>query len=486
MSKCFSQESADDCRWESVGGLAGNNNGEISNSYVSGAVSNRSHAVGGLVGKNFGTIRGSYATASVTGSGSGGSDQEHLGGLAGTNEGVIKASYATGVLTGKGRNFGGLAGWNANGASIAASYATGAVSGSGRYTGGLAGSNSGEITASYAAGKVSGGSEMGGLMGYDNSGGKVTASYWDTQTTGQASSPAGIGKTTEELQGPVGYTGIYANWNLDLNDDDSADDPWDFGNSCQFPVLKAGNLNPDDQRARCAQSPTDAGSNVILIEATADVKVETTDDMKIQRLTLPQGFSIEPAFRPDHYDYRVIVPTDLETLELDGQFTTPFVHWNPGGGYLYGGAYTAYIVVSENLSVTEADWDDRSLWREGRGPYRDIKSFSDLLATLHKGSLKETHREYYPSFRAGKFDLAQGEATTAQIGLYKWRHGRIFEEPFAENIIRQVYTLTVNRGLPGADDAALHDLTISAGALDFDRDAAAIMRASNTTRRASS
>ena len=48
-----------------------------------------------------------------------------------------------------------------------------------------------------------------------------------------------------QLQEPTGYTGtIYANWNSDVDGDpttgdaDGNDDPWDFGTSSQYPVLK--------------------------------------------------------------------------------------------------------------------------------------------------------------------------------------------------------------------------------------------------------
>ena len=210
------------------------------------------------------------------------------------------------------------------------------------------------------------------------------------------------------------------------------------------------------------------------------MKVETTDDLKIQSMTLPRGFTIEPAFRPDHYDYRIVVPSEVATVEVDGRFTTPFVEWKgiPGTKsylpppYTVGPrSYTAYILASEDLSVSETDWDDPSLWQPQTGP--GTLTFEDLLATLHYGPTKSRNHRYVPAFRTGDFDLALGETATVQIGLYKWKHGRMLGEPFAENTIKQVYTLTVNRPMPGADNATLYDLTISAGILNFDRDAAA-------------
>ena len=129
-----------------------------------------------------------------------------------------------------------------NRGAITASYATGSVSGN--YVGGLVGYNigGGAITASYATGSVSGNNYVGGLVGLD--GGAITDSYWNTDIFGAGTD--GVGRTTAQLQSPTGYTGIYRDWNADLdnadrNDDDAtgADDFWDFGISSQYPALKA-------------------------------------------------------------------------------------------------------------------------------------------------------------------------------------------------------------------------------------------------------
>ena len=41
------------------------------------------------------------------------------------------------------------------------------------------------------------------------------------------------------MQEPTGYTGLYQLWNVDLDGDDSDDDPWHFGTTSQYPVLRA-------------------------------------------------------------------------------------------------------------------------------------------------------------------------------------------------------------------------------------------------------
>ena len=48
----------------------------------------------------------------------------------------------------------------------------------------------------------------------------------------------GTGQTTAQLQAPTGYSGIYADWNVDLNNDGTSDDPWHFGTDAQYPALK--------------------------------------------------------------------------------------------------------------------------------------------------------------------------------------------------------------------------------------------------------
>ena len=82
-----------------------------------------------------------------------------------------------------------------------------------------------------------------GWLGYNSRGAAITDSYWNTDIFGAGA--AGEGRTTAQLQSPTGYTGIYRDWNADLDnadgdDDDAtgADDFWDFGTSSQYPALK--------------------------------------------------------------------------------------------------------------------------------------------------------------------------------------------------------------------------------------------------------
>ncbi len=186
-----------------AGGLIGLNTGEIRASYVTGRVSGKEN-VGGLVGINNsnGEILTSYATSRVSG-------EDDVGGLVGDNRGAITAGYATGRVSGI-EGVGGLVGFN---------------------------QSTGEIRASYATGLVAGDSDVGGLVGSNE--GAITASYWDTNTSGHTTGSSGEGKTTAQLQAPTGSSGIYRNWSLDLDGDSMNDDPWHFGMAAQYPALKA-------------------------------------------------------------------------------------------------------------------------------------------------------------------------------------------------------------------------------------------------------
>jgi hypothetical protein len=295
-----------------VGGLAGNNDGSIAGSYCTSTVCGDSYKVGGLVGDNSFSITTSYSTGSVTGSG-------HIGGLVGiNNDGNISASFSTGKVNGTGSYVGGLIGYHSgsiaksrssstvnggnhvgglvgcNSGSVAMSYSSGIVSG-GDLVGGFVGFNTGDITTShsdgavtgdwrvgglaglsdgsiatsystgavrgqrevgglvghkanafvghsvlgsiamcYSIGAVSGGSSIGGLVGAGDPNG-VTASFWDTEASRQATSLAGVGKTTAEMQ--TASTFLDAGWDFVDETANGTDDIWWILEGKDYPRL---------------------------------------------------------------------------------------------------------------------------------------------------------------------------------------------------------------------------------------------------------
>ncbi|MCX5644469.1 MAG: hypothetical protein NTZ17_07260 [Phycisphaerae bacterium] len=217
---------------ESVGGLVGFNSGTVIQCYSTGTVSGNDY-VGGLVGRNRGTVTRCYSTGTVTGKdyvgglvGSGGSVTQcystgavsgnaDVGGLVGCNgtwwttaeDGTVTRCYSTGTVRGN-SSVGGLVGESLG--SVTECYSTGAVSGS-DYVAGLVGFNEGDVLQCYSTGAVSGTKHVGGLVG---SGGvwSVTASFWDIQTSGQATSAGGTGKTTAQMQ--TAKTFLDAGWDF--------------------------------------------------------------------------------------------------------------------------------------------------------------------------------------------------------------------------------------------------------------------------------
>ena len=209
-----------------VGALAGLGDlgSSVVGSWATGVVRGTADTVGGLVGASSGLVAGSFASVAARGS-------ERVGGLVGEllgslGGGAVVASYARGVVT--------------------------AV----RDAGGLVGTALGNpvVRASYSAATVAGRATTGGLVGGDRPA-QATASYWDLATSGRAISQGGTGLATSQLQTPTGYADAFADWNVDLDGDGVADDPWDFGTSGQYPVLKRRGLDADAQFALQELSP---------------------------------------------------------------------------------------------------------------------------------------------------------------------------------------------------------------------------------------
>ncbi len=200
-----------------AGGLVGYNNyGTITNCYVTGAITAGTensppiHA-GGLVGRNlYGAIKNCHANVDVIGS------RDNLGGLVGYNSGPITNCYATGTVSrsGPASFVGGLVGYNSG--PITHCYATGDVNGS-IVVGGLIGESWGySVENCYSIGNVSGNQDVGGLIGRSGTTQTIVNCYWDIETSGQAASRGGSGRTTAEMKQQATYIGwSFVFWTID-------------------------------------------------------------------------------------------------------------------------------------------------------------------------------------------------------------------------------------------------------------------------------
>ena len=177
---------------------------------------------GGLVAFNGGTIW--RCSASITGGGRG------IGGLVGENYGNISECFSTGELNAV-SDLGGLC-WRNDGTikdCYSAVYCRG-TSFTPKCIAGLLTYNSGLVENCYSVGRVIGfGSDSGGLIGAN--GGTVVSSFWDVDTSWQASSagePNAVGLGTGEMQMVSTFEG--AGWDFDA--------VWDICDETNYPRLK--------------------------------------------------------------------------------------------------------------------------------------------------------------------------------------------------------------------------------------------------------
>jgi hypothetical protein len=171
-----------------IGGLIGYGVSIVSNCRAEGAVVGNDY-VGGLIGRTFDfsspitSVENSCATGNVTG-------QTMVGGLIGYQPERISNCYARGDVYGV-TNVGGLCGWCAR-----------------------------LMLNCYSTGEVTGTTDAGGLVG-----GSASPPYfncfWDIETSEQASSAAGRGKTTELMKSEITYAGFGCDevWTIDDGND---------------------------------------------------------------------------------------------------------------------------------------------------------------------------------------------------------------------------------------------------------------------------
>jgi len=216
--------------------------------------------VGGLVGESGGSVTQCWSAGAVSGGWS-------VGGLVGSNSGSVTWCYSTGVVTGTQYDVGGLVGFNVGG--ITDSHATGNITGS-WCVGGLVGSNGycmyggcskGTISDCYSAGEVSGESFVGGLVGANPGARKLTGCFWDLQTSGQATSAGGTGKTTAEMQ--TASTFLNAGWDFVGETTNGTEDIWWILEGTDYPQLwwlpkpkSAFSPNPRNRSTDVSAQPT--------------------------------------------------------------------------------------------------------------------------------------------------------------------------------------------------------------------------------------
>jgi len=226
----------------SVGSLVGTlGNGTIINCYAQGGSVSGNPRIGGLVGNNNGRLKDCFSTCSVSGN-------SDIGGLVGRNSinSSIAHCYSSASVSGSYR-IGGLVGLNVEG-TIINCYAKGSVSVSYSTAGGLVGRNhDGTIKNCYSVGHVQGPEDVGGLIGSTSQDGMVITSFWDIQTSGQATYIGGIPLQTHEMQTATIF--LIVGWDFVDEDQNGTDDIWWILEGQDYPRLwwELSAFSPDPQ-----------------------------------------------------------------------------------------------------------------------------------------------------------------------------------------------------------------------------------------------
>lgn len=186
-----------------------------------------SHDIGGLFGNiAFSITASSIHNCSCTGNVTAQTiaSNYNLGGFVGYCYGItISTSCATGniysadrlgLIGGAAGGGGGFVGGSSS-SRLNDCYAKGSISAAGetRRSGGFCGNSDSSINNCYSIGAVSGTTDIGGFLGRD-SGGSFTGCFWDINTSGQATSAGGTGKTTAQMKTKSTFTN--AGWDLNI------------------------------------------------------------------------------------------------------------------------------------------------------------------------------------------------------------------------------------------------------------------------------
>ncbi len=216
---------------------------------------------GGFVGLNDRVIRRSFATGNITCNHQIGADIQEIGPFVGyNNNGDIDECFSTGnvLINNLGVALddiwaiGGFIGDNW-GNGIRNCYSRGNVTvtpgtGTAQGVGGLIGYNEAECENSYSTGLVTapGFTRVGGLVGFNDD--VVTDSFWDTETSGWATSEGGTGRTTAQMKASATFIAagwdFGAEWGMTPPCNDGYPCLLDVTGSCKW-VPHLGNINID-------------------------------------------------------------------------------------------------------------------------------------------------------------------------------------------------------------------------------------------------
>jgi hypothetical protein len=250
----------------------------------------------------YSTIANCYSTGSVEGT------IANVGGFCGTINDYtdVSESFSTCNVVSGGNFVGGFTPSADINATITNCYSTGSVEGSDS-VGGFIGYN-GEATIEncYSVGSVTGVTNSGGFCGQNEGVGSVgiTNCYWDTQTSGEATSDGGTGKTTSEMKDITTFSA----WDIEEQATHTTE-VWHIIDGARYPRLSFQGYLYTIQKGLAYE--VDAGTSTTAINKDLDYLVKT-------ETAITKGLSyVVTGWYDTNWIYRVKITVDADQVDAN-------------------------------------------------------------------------------------------------------------------------------------------------------------------------
>ena len=259
--------------------------------------------------------------------------------------------------------------------------------------GGLVGGTNGAVIDSYAYGPVvntASGNSRGGLIGNGSADGSAENSYCNLAAGLQSGCMGGrssfftgnvTARTAAQLQAPTDYTGIYANWNRDLDGNSTPDYPWHFGTASQYPTL----LTPAQRQAIAPGSSDYDANDDGLIEISSIEQLnamrydldgdgdpgQTTSQALAYALAFPNPSATSSEFMGcpsgNCTGYELTA-----SLTFPSETSSPYNPWTPIG--VHGGASFSAVFDGRGNTLTDLRIDRSGGTDVNAGLFRQVTS----------------------------------------------------------------------------------------------------------------
>ena len=177
------------------------------------------------------------------------------------------------------------------------------------------------------------------------------------------------------MQAPTGYTGIYANWNVDVDNADTddnittgGDNPWHFGTASQYPILQYGRDAVAIQRLRSPSAAAvdyDANNNNLIdvnnLAQLDAIRYDGNGDGipvrgagAVSYLAAFPGLTRQMGCPNACAGYELGGSLDFDTAGNDDRADAPYANWMPLGTYTSTFRGNAHTISNLNVSSAAA------------------------------------------------------------------------------------------------------------------------------------